>query len=438
MITPCYHPFFIFTGMKNYLLVILITITAYTATAQSNPEWLVYPGTPTAGRFDDIFFINDSVGWAVSSDGLIVKTVDYGIHWVPKFSSSTYFRSVEFFDASTGFAGTLFGNLYKTTDGGDSWVDIGAALPESFTGICGLSVADDSTIYACGIWSSPAYIFKSTDRGETWTYMDMNALAYSLVDIKFTDKDHGFATGQSANLSQGGIILYTENGGADWEVKTTTGHPNDYVWKIQLLDGVHAFGAIADVTGTGTTRFLKSLDNGDSWEVKLISADYTYIEMIGFMNADTGWTGSYDIYETFDGGETWHFSPWGYNMNRFYKVNDNFAVASGETIYIYTDTAAIIVDTLTTIHQPELLNNILSITPNPASDKITIEYSIHAKTTADISIYNMLGQLQLTISHGIVQAGNYTVQQPIPLPPGSYVLCLHANEGLSWKKFVVQ
>ncbi len=424
--------------MKKILYFVIVFVSITESSAQSSPEWLVYDGTPTAGRFDDIFFINDSIGWAVSSDGTIFKTEDKGEHWALKLSESTYFRSVEFFDENVGFAGTLFGNLYKSTDGGDTWNDIAALLPEPFTGICGLSVADDSTIYACGIWSSPAYIFKSTDRGLTWTHSDMSAFAYSLVDIKFTDKNHGFATGQSANLSLGGIILYTSDGGENWEVKTTTGHPNDYVWKIQLLDGIHAFGAIADVTGTGTTRFLKSLDNGDSWEVKLIDEDYTYIEMIGFANPDTGWTGSYDILETFDGGETWHPSPWGYNINRFYQVNDNLSFASGSTIYVYTDTAAVIVDTLTGIQSFTAQNAILSISPNPVTDAINIQYRIDAPTTIDLTIFNMQGQAQITLHHGILQPGVYTITQPLILIPGQYVLCLHSNEGLRWQQFIVQ
>jgi len=424
--------------MRNLYIICILAISGIVANAQTGPEWMVYDGTPTAGRFDDVFFINDTIGWAVSSDGTIFKTIDKGENWILKLSEPTYFRSVEFFDENVGFAGTLFGNLYKSTDGGETWNDIADLLPEPFTGICGLSVADDSTIYACGIWSSPAYIFKSTDRGLTWSHIDMNTLAYSLVDIKFTDKNHGFATGQSANLSLGGIILYTSDGGVNWETKTTTGHPNDYVWKIQLLDGMHAFGAIADVTGTGTTRFLKSLDNGNSWEVKLIDEVYTYIEMIGFVNPDTGWTGSYDILETFDGGESWHPSPWGYNINRFYQVNDNLSFASGSTIYVYSDTAAVIADTLTGVQTFPTQHAILSITPNPVNDVINIQYRIDAPTTADLTIFNMQGQSQINLQHGILQEGVYIVTQPLSLVPGQYILCLHSNEGLRWQKFVVQ
>ena len=297
-----------------------------------------------------------------------------------KHSSPDYFRSVEFFDENVGFAGSLYGRLYKTEDGGENWEDISALIPISFDGICGMSAADDTTIYICGVWSNPAYIFKSTDRGESWEFINMTSHAYSLVDIKFTDADHGFVSGQSANLDEGGIILYTENGGADWEVKKLTDHPNDYVWKIQLLDSVNAFGAVADVAGGFETRFLKSIDAGMNWEVKTVSDEYHYVEMCGFINVDTGWTGSYDILETFDGGETWHINNFGYNMNRFFKVNDNLAFSSGESIYVYSDTSYIApVDTTEEDTTEVTIQNIFdpihalfNITPNPSGNYVPL------------------------------------------------------------------
>lgn len=413
--------------------------------AQPVPEWFVYPGSPVAGRFDDLFFVNDTVGWAVSSDGDIFKTTDAAAHWELQHHSADYFRSVEFFDDQTGFAGSLYGKLFKTNNGGVIWTSITDSLPGSFDGICGMSVADDSTIYLCGVWSAPAYIFKSNDRGDTWQRFNMGDYAYSLVDIKFTDKTHGFATGQSANLSEGGIILYTENGGEDWEVKKLTGHPNDYVWKIQLLNDTLAFGAIADVAGGFETRFLKSTDGGMNWDVKTVSEDYEYVEMCGFINSDTGWTGAYNILETFDGGESWHYNSFGYNVDRFFKVNDKLAFASGETIYTYADTNYVVpVDTtedtvISEINaQFNLAHYISEVLPNPSSDFISIEYTITRFTTMDLSIFDMSGNNRKNFYHGKINSGHYTAEWHHQLEPGEYVVCMHSNEGLRWKKFVVQ
>lgn len=442
--TQCPHPFFIFKEKMKFLLPILLLSAQY-AFAQPAPDWFVYPGSPVASRFDDIFFVNDSTGWAVNSDGDIFKTMDAAAHWELQHHSADYFRSVEFFDDQLGFAGSLYEKLFKTMNGGEDWYEITDSLPGSFQGICGMSVADDSTIYICGVWSSPSYIFKSSDRGHSWERIDMGDYAYSLVDMKFTDKNHGFATGQSANLSEGGIILYTEDGGETWSVKKLTGHPNDYVWKIQLLNDTIAFGAIADVAGGFATRFLKSTDGGMNWDVKTVSTDYYYVEMGGFINADTGWTGSYEILETFDGGETWHENSFGFNVDRFFKVNDNLAFASGETIYTYSDTNYVapidttedtIISNLNSHFNPQ--HSISEIIPNPSSDFISIQYQIDRFTTIDLSVFDMQGNCRKNFYHGKINAGAYSATWHHNLEPGEYMVCMHSNEGLRWKKFVVQ
>lgn len=426
------------------LLLPLFLICAQMGQAQPAPDWFVYPGTPVASRFDDIFFVNDTVGWAVNSDGDIFKTVDAAMHWDLQHHSADYFRSVEFFDDQLGFVGSLYGKVYKTVNGGENWYQITDSLPGGFDGICGMSRADDSTIYICGVWHGPAYIFKSTDRGHSWARIDMDGYAYSLVDIRFTDSGHGFVTGQSKNLSEGGIILYTENGGADWEVKKLTGHPNDYVWKFQFLNDTLAFGAIADVAGGFETRFLKSTDGGMNWDVKTVSPDYHYVEMCGFINADTGWTGAYDILETFDGGDTWHENSFGYNLDRFFKVNNNLAFASGETIYTYSDTSYIVPvdtteDTLISnlISHPDPEHMISGVLPNPSADFISVQYSISRFTTIDLGIFDMAGNCRKKLYHGKINAGNYAAEWHHDLEPGEYIVCMHSNEGLRWMKFVV-
>lgn len=434
------HTFFLF----------ICTLLFTSMQAQPAPSWFVYPGTPSAGRFDDIFFVNDTTGWCVNSDGQIFKTINAGKDWHLQLFTGDYFRSIEFFDDQIGFAGSLFGSLYKTIDGGENWYDIADSLPHAFSGICGMSVADDSTIYICGVWSSPAYVFKSSDRGHSWSYTDMSGQAYSLVDMKFTDKDHGFVTGQSDDLDKGGIILYTDDGGANWTQKIITDYPNDYVWKIQLLDdNLHMFGAIANVSAGYKTRFLSSEDAGATWSISDVKDDYYYIEMCGFMNKDTGWTGSSVILETFDGGETWHENTFGYNFDRFFKVNDNLAFASASTIHVYSDTSYVapvdttvtdttITDTTLALADVHPTHSILSILPNPAHDHISVNYEIVKRTTIDLSIFDMQGHLLKRVYHGMIAAGQYTQSWDNDLPAGQYMLCMHSNEGLTWKQFAVQ
>ena len=103
---------------------------------------------------------------------VVVDSEDHGrgFELTQQFYNSNYFRSVEFFDEQVGFAGTLSSALFRTEDGGATWGwDISASLPTVPAGICGMSVADDTTIYLTGIFCSPAYIMRST---ASWNDMD--------------------------------------------------------------------------------------------------------------------------------------------------------------------------------------------------------------------------------------------------------------------------
>ena len=154
-------------------------------------QWTTLP-VPPANRYDDVFFITDSTGWAVASNGQILHTTDAGASWDMQTDVEGFLRSIEFATPTLGFCGSLNGKLLRTTDGGEHWTDIAPDIDPALPGICGLSAPTPETIYGCGIWSSPAYIIKSTDGGETWTTTDMSSMASALVDIHFISADTGF------------------------------------------------------------------------------------------------------------------------------------------------------------------------------------------------------------------------------------------------------
>ena len=165
------------------------------AAAMAQTGWSVL-SIPNSGRYDDVFFVNADTGWAAGGpNGWIRKTVNGGASWTLQYTSPQYLRSIEFMNADTGFAGSLNGQLYRTTNGGGNWTDIAANMTPPPQGICGLSAAGNDVIYACGLWAAPAYIYKSTNAGNAWSYTNMSGLATRLVDIHFTHPDTGFATG---------------------------------------------------------------------------------------------------------------------------------------------------------------------------------------------------------------------------------------------------
>ncbi|MEP7372615.1 MAG: hypothetical protein ABI675_04450 [Chitinophagaceae bacterium] len=110
---------------KMYFVWFLCFSISLQVTAQS--DWS-NTSIPSSGRYDDIFFLNDSVGWAAGGDFKIFHTRDRGASRQLQFSSPHYLRSIEFATPTLGFCGSLDSSFYKTTDAGNTWIDISSSI----------------------------------------------------------------------------------------------------------------------------------------------------------------------------------------------------------------------------------------------------------------------------------------------------------------------
>ena len=80
--------------------------------------------SPVNVLLTDVFFLDDSTGWAVGHDVTIIKTVDGGQSWaVQHYSPQTDkpLFGIHFKDANNGFAIGAYGLFLRTSDGGKSW-----------------------------------------------------------------------------------------------------------------------------------------------------------------------------------------------------------------------------------------------------------------------------------------------------------------------------
>ena len=419
--------------MKSLLPFCLVLVSGQFCSGQSGWSTL---NIPNAGRYDDVFFINDSVGWAAGGpSGWIRKTMDGGASWTLQFLAPEYLRSIEFINADTGFCGSLNTALYRTTDGGDSWTDISAVISPPPAGICGLSAPSSSTIYGCGLWASPAFVIKSSDGGDTWSYADMSAYAYALVDIHFITPDTGFVTGTAMPASNGGVILYTTDGGATWTPRYTTGTASDIVWKIQRLDADHWFASIFSEPVNDDTRMLSSIDGGATWIMSEVAGTYTYVETIGFLDLLHGWTGgSNTLWETTNGGTNWQQITLGDNYNRFFKVNDSTAYLSGSKIYKYTTDFS---SGLTSEdHTREA--HMLDVRPSITDGHVTIDVTLDAFTIADLRILGADGAILEVLMHGKKERGRYSFTTMLRTEADGVVfVVLKTNEGMQYRRAVL-
>lgn len=79
----------------------------------------------------------------------------------------------------------------------------------------------------------------------------------------------------------------------------------------------------------------------------------------------------------------------------------------------------------------------LKVTPVPASDLITINYTIPKVGVCDMEVYNMLGERIAVVKSGMLQAGSFTELFAIStIADGTYLIVLRTKEGQVNEKFL--
>ena len=150
--------------------------------------------------------------WFGTNKGRLFKSTNQGLNWtvtqspITDFGGTASSGSYSFSDTSKGLLLASTGVLYKTTDGGVTW------LPLTFTGNIGNRnieyVPETSTVVSVGTTpnASVSYTAYSTNDGVTWTEVMSGT---QVTTLKFKDGTLGFGGGFSISTSSGGIFKYT-------------------------------------------------------------------------------------------------------------------------------------------------------------------------------------------------------------------------------------
>jgi photosystem II stability/assembly factor-like uncharacterized protein len=419
--------------MKNHTLILCYLLFAAMFThAQSG--WNYLPNAPVlSNRFDDIYFVNDSTGWAVNGDGQIYRTANSGDSWTLQLTAGYYFRSVEFLTDSIGFAGTLSGEVLKTEDAGQTWNHIEQTFPQAVPGVCGIGHWGD-TIVMQGIWSAPAFILRSTDAGLTWSYTNMSSVASGLVDCWFQSADTVFLSGIGTNATGShGVIFRSVDAGQTWLQVGTSTTPSTYAWKLQFTSPLIGYSSLSENTGS-QSHVMKTTDGGSTWTTLFVTNTNIDGEGIGFVNDSVGWTGGWStgMYETTNGGQTWTFLNFGMNLNRFIFLRPDLAYAAGKSIYKFTGLTTDIGNS-----QPERKDiHSINIFPDPICEQGTIQIHLGTFTRIIIEIYDAEGRMIKSLMNGNLPEGVYTYTiNTTDFSPGIYYCVLRTNEHFLTRQF---
>ena len=362
------------------LLILLILISCSNATKPdkitiADFQWEELANSPDSianyYKDDDIYFVDDNTGWAISyKNGEVYQPIDGGNSWELQFKAPTpdgkypaRFRSISFLTKDIGYIGVIFGKehghiVYETRDGGSSWKPVAAIDNSGMEGVCSMSVVNENTIYMVGRYGGNGHIAKSTDQGKTWEISNVTDQIEMITDVYFWDENNGVIlggtrTGENLNRTEswasqyysGAVILKTNDGRKTWQTKYTTDRIVEFAWKFSFPSENVGYASIESYRGFWleseftTEYFLKTTDKGETWTEMILAdkkEDYFGQQGIGFITEKIGWIGSQDddhgMKYTEDGGITWHDTGRRGAVNRF-RFDNNKAYAIGHYIF---------------------------------------------------------------------------------------------------------
>ncbi len=250
----------------------------------------------TGEAITDIFFVDNSFGWAVA-ENLVLSTSSGGSFWQPAPQETSVqtslINSIFFINEETGWmAGSVLDN-----EGGEIFItQQGGAYPilqQSYQApLMAIHFLDEDHGWAAGLGGK---VVQTTDGGVQW--LDLAELGTDIYDVHFTSANKGWAAGEDGNLfkTTDGINFELEELGVDNRLNA-----------IHFTDTLYGW-----VCGNRNTLFRRhlNLDNEIVWSNATIPDASQAAEWkdIHFINRLTGWVvgNEGNVWKTSDGGQSW-------------------------------------------------------------------------------------------------------------------------------------
>ncbi|HUN65675.1 MAG TPA: FG-GAP-like repeat-containing protein [Bacteroidota bacterium] len=213
-------------------------------------------------------------------------------------------------DTSTIFVVNFSDGLYRSTNGGATFT-----LVLNNYGIDGESVVYDpvhpDTMYAGNF--GDASVFRSVDRGQTWTFMGHAGTTGNLCSLVVRP--------DSANIlyagTGAGTISKSIDTGKTWKQVKSGGSQEVPKMVIDPRNPLVAY-ATAYAGNPAATGIWKSIDGGETWNLTSLHNISMWSMDIDLVHPDTIYAGTFSeystaVYRTSDAGATWAALPQGFS-----------------------------------------------------------------------------------------------------------------------------
>lgn len=251
--------------------------------------------SPTTNTLNDIELYSDTLGFAVGSSGTIIKWD--GSSWSSVTSPiATTINAIDLNSTTFGFAVGASGRVLKWN--GTVW-STAATISNSPT-LYGVSIVNQSLIYAAGLRTGSGRIYRSTNGGTTWSEV-LNS-GSTIRDIRMANATFGFTVGNNGEINRWN--------GASWS--SVTSGTSDNLYRVERINST-AWTAVGGDNGNSVVLSYTS-----SWS-ELFDSGGDSLRDIGFTGSDqyalgegatvfekntTAWTKKFNIPLAYMGNET--------------------------------------------------------------------------------------------------------------------------------------
>lgn len=286
----------------------IIELTADDGQAQSTQTFKVTVNQPPStwskqnsgitNTLNALFFLGDTIGWAVGSGETILKTIDGGDNWtnIDAGNLMQELKDVAFIGEFYGWIvghhsenQDVTGKILFSDNGGVSWIEQ-QAYPDPLNSIF---ASQTTRVWAVG---DNGLVTVSANSGQSWTH-DYVSGNENLYTVFFLDEELGWAAGENAS------IYVTQDGGQNWIQLRGNGAVNfNSIFFIDEFTGW--------VCGSSNT-LLKTETGGLSWSDFQPGTGFPEDDWQGiyFIDENKGWligrTGR--VFRSVDGGASWDF-----------------------------------------------------------------------------------------------------------------------------------
>ena len=309
------------------------------------PEKWIPQNSGTDARLRGVSVVGKDVAWASGTKGTVLRTTDGGETWRAKIipdSTDLDFRDIHAFDAQRAVVLAIGpgekSRIYKTADGGDTWslrhtnrdpkgfldaiafwdtkhgLALGDPVDGRFTilatddggdtwhagdaagmppalekegafaasGTCLIAQGDKNAWFGTG-GGAAARVFRSTDRGRTWTAHDTPIAAggptLGIFSLAFRDAAHGVAVGGAYDQPdrKDRVAARTDDGGKTWAIADAPGPAG-------FRSAVAYAGDRPGLVAFGPSGADRSSDDGRTWH----PVDAEGFHAVGFAGQN-GW-----------------------------------------------------------------------------------------------------------------------------------------------------